>query len=133
MILKRVFCLGVFDILHDGHLILLEKAASLGELTVGVVCDDAVRMQKGADRPIQKEQFRMKLISKLNFVHEVCLLENFAFPKHILEEFDIIIVGADQHHIKNLYAIPEAKRYNLPRTEGISTSDIAKRIKSEPT
>ena len=123
---KKVFIAGVFDCFHQGHLTLLEKASRLGLLTVGVVRDAAVKKQKGENRPINNEYFRMELISKLQFVYDVLPLSDFEFPDAL--DYDIILVGEDQKHFKNLDSIPFAKHYMLPRLPGVSTSDIIKKM-----
>jgi cytidyltransferase-like protein len=125
---QDVFVLGVWDLLHEGHLSLLEKASKLGNLTVGIVKDSAVKKQKGDTRPIYSQEHRMNLVSKLLFVYDVVLLDDFEIPKKYIESSDIICIGEDQKHIKNLNEIPFMKLYNLPRFPGISTSDILKKI-----
>lgn len=59
---KIVFTNGVFDILHVGHVIYLEKARALGDrLIVGLNSDESVkRLNKGPERPIHDEQARKK-------------------------------------------------------------------------
>lgn len=128
---KNVFLLGVFDMFHFGHLRLIQKAAQLGDLYIGIVNDEAVRNQKGNNRPIVDEFARKSIIEELRCVESCILLNDFKIPEFILNECDIIVVGADQAHIKNLDAIPEGKRYDMPRTDGVSTSDIIKKIKAE--
>lgn len=123
-----VFLLGVFDMFHEGHLALIKKASKLGKLTVGIVRDFAVQKQKGNNRPIQKIAFRADLIKSLKYVDDIILLDDFEIPNKILEDFDIICIGEDQKHIKNLDLIPFEKLYNLPRLPGVSTSDILKKL-----
>lgn len=128
--MKKVFCLGVWDLLHYGHLVLLTRSAKLGELTVGIVCDKAVKKEKGKDRPIYDEFHRAEIIKCLSMVSDRMLLEDFIIPKQVIEAFDIIIVGEDQTHIKNLDEIAETKKHILPRYEGVSTSKLVERIKN---
>src|SRR3954468_20547795 len=65
---------GCFDILHPGHLFLLEKAAALGKtLLVGVTGDAAIHQLKGPGRPTLPERDRLLMLCALEFVSHVCL------------------------------------------------------------
>lgn len=71
-----VFTNGCFDILHAGHVRLLEWAKTRGDcLIVGLNSDDSVRRLKGSDRPIMKEQDRFLILSSLRCVNRVIIFE----------------------------------------------------------
>ena len=56
---KIVFTNGCFDLLHQGHLDLLSKASTYGDiLIVGLNSDSSVRKIKGKERPIENEKIR---------------------------------------------------------------------------
>ena len=126
---NKVFLVGVFDMIHRGHVNLLQKAAALGHLTVGVVCDEAIKKEKGEWRPIISQNDRAFMVGNIKGVESVILLDDFEIPLFFLQEADIIVVGEDQSHIKNLNQINPNKRFDIARTEGVSTSDIIKKIK----
>ena len=126
---KKVFIAGVFDCFHEGHLNLLFKASKLGNLTVGVVRDGAVKKQKGPDRPIYNEVFRQRLVGNLGVVYGCYLIEDFLFPKDVLEAYDIICLGEDQNHFLNIKDIPHDKLIILPRTPNVSTTEIVRKLK----
>ncbi len=128
---NKIFVLGVWDMLHVGHLRLINTAAELGDLTVGIVCDTAVRKQKGNDRPIISDIHRHEMISNLKGVKQVVYVGDFEIPIGVLQFYDIIVIGQDQQHINNLDSIPATKRYDVERTEGVSTSDIIAKIKGQ--
>lgn len=66
---KIVFTNGCFDILHLGHVEYLNEARALGDaLVVGLNSDQSVRELKGADRPINSEMDRMKMLLNLRSV-----------------------------------------------------------------
>ncbi len=129
MINKKVFCVGVFDLFHIGHRAFLKKASQFGDLTVGVVCDKAVKKQKGANRPIFNRDERTDIIYDLRYVKDTVGLNDFYIPPMITNEYDYIIIGEDQTHIKNQSLIPYEKKIIFPRYEGISTSKLIERIK----
>lgn len=68
-----VFTNGVFDVLHVGHLSLLEAAKGMGDvLVVGVNSDESTRrLQKGPNRPINPLEDRMRLLNALEVVDYV--------------------------------------------------------------
>jgi D-beta-D-heptose 7-phosphate kinase/D-beta-D-heptose 1-phosphate adenosyltransferase len=70
--LRIVFTAGVFDLLHPGHLRLLQAARHAGDvLIVGVRSDDVVRAIKGPERPIIPEAERAELVAALACVDAV--------------------------------------------------------------
>lgn len=70
-----VFCGGVFDLVHTGHVKFLETAKSYGDLLVVGICPDVlVRLRKGKTRPIIKEGERLKVIDAFRSVDYVLLL-----------------------------------------------------------
>lgn len=127
--MKKIFLAGVFDMFHIGHLALIINASALGELTVGIVCDNAVKRHKGKNRPIISELDRGEIIRSLKFVDRSLYLNNFEFTEKIIEKFDIIVVGEDQSHFKNIDKIPPEKKIVFPRYQGVSTSQLIKSIK----
>lgn len=127
----KVYCLGVFDLFHVGHLNLLYKASRMGNLYVGIVKDEAVKIMKGNNRPIINDDDRYEIITSLRFVYSASLIDKFCIPEERIREMDFIVIGEDQTHIENLNSIPYEKKIIFPRTPGISTGDIIKRIKEE--
>src|SRR4030042_4707923 len=81
---KIVTTNGVFDILHPGHITLLEKAKKLGYVLIVLVnSDKSVKKIKGKNRPINNEVDRAKLISALECVNYVSIF-NEDDPRKIL-------------------------------------------------
>ena len=72
----KVFVNGTFDILHVGHLALLEYAFSQGEiLTVAIDSDRRIRELKGPSRPINNQQDRKTMLKYLYMVDEVYVFD----------------------------------------------------------
>ena len=136
--MTNVFCIGVWDMFHIGHLNLIEKARALGDrLIVGVVMDDAVTKQKGEGRPIVNFEHRCSIVSALKAVHEVWMCEDFDATKAIEqieeagEHINIFVLGEDQSHINwNGLEKTGIDVVQFMRTPDISTTELARKIQN---
>ena len=93
-----VFTNGCFDILHQGHIDYLSKAADMGNvLIVGVNSDASVkRLGKGNNRPIQNETSRAAIIAALHAVAAVVVFdEDTPFELINAIQPDVLVKGAD--------------------------------------
>ena len=129
---KNVFTNGCFDIIHYGHLRLLEKAKSKGDiLIVGVNSDDSVRRLKGKGRPVQGEKARAKILDSLKMVDYVVLF-NESTPLNLIKAIkpDVLVKGSDYKDKKVVGREAVEKRggevYLFPLRKGYSTTHILK-------
>jgi D-beta-D-heptose 7-phosphate kinase/D-beta-D-heptose 1-phosphate adenosyltransferase len=91
------FTNGCFDLLHPGHIHLLEQARTMCDrLIVGMNSDASVKRLKGPTRPVQQEAARAAVLASLASVDLVCMFEDDT-PLHILSEIkpDLLVKGAD--------------------------------------
>lgn len=129
--MRKVFVNGTFDILHRGHIELLNYAKSLGDyLIVGIDTDDRVKQLKGETRPIHSQEERKFLLENLNSVDEVkcfgCDAELINLVKSV--EPDIMIVGNDYLN-KKVIGSKYAKQLRFfNRIDGYSTTQIIQSI-----
>lgn len=130
----RVYTTGVFDILHRGHLNILTQAAALGELVVGIMTDQGVEDTKGA-RPILSIEERDAQIRSLPFVADVIHYTdldqraNYANIKpDIVVQGDDWLFSADRSAALNYLRDNRIRLVLLPRTQGISTTEIRRRV-----
>jgi len=88
---------GCFDILHAGHVTYLQQARELGDrLLVAVNVDETVRRLKGADRPVNSVDFRMRMLAALECVDWVVSFEEDTPTRLICECLpDILVKGGD--------------------------------------
>jgi rfaE bifunctional protein nucleotidyltransferase chain/domain len=95
--MKKVWTNGTFDVLHVGHLKLLEYAASFGELTVGIDSDKRVKELKGLDRPFNNTQDRKYFLESIKFVHNVVVFNSREELINMVKEFepDYMVIGSD--------------------------------------
>lgn len=127
---KRVITFGTFDVLHVGHIRILQRAKALGtRLIVGVSTDD-LNFKKKLRYPVYSEQERVEIIRQIRFVDEVFLEESLERKAEYIKQYkaDILVMGNDWEGRFDLYKAYCDVVY-LPRTEGISTSDILSHIK----
>ncbi|MEK7858936.1 MAG: adenylyltransferase/cytidyltransferase family protein [Elusimicrobiota bacterium] len=128
---KVVFTNGVFDLLHAGHVELLEKARSLGDiLIVGVNSDASVRrLGKGPERPLNKLADRAAVLCALACVDAVV---GFAqdTPAPLLAQLkpDILVKGADYQVDQIAGAGSAGKVVRVALKRGYSTTRLVRRI-----
>ncbi len=94
---KIVFTNGCFDVLHSGHVTLLEKAAAEGDfLVVGLNDDASVRRLKGPTRPVNNQQDRARVLGALQAVGAVVLFSEDT-PLELIRQVrpDVLVKGAD--------------------------------------
>ena len=95
-----VFTNGCYDLLHPGHIRLLEQARSLGDvLVVGLNSDAGVRRAKGPGRPLTPESQRAQLLLALEAVDGVVLFAEET-PRELIAVLlpDVLVKGADWSH-----------------------------------
>jgi len=135
---RVVFTNGCFDLLHPGHIRLLERAASLGDiLVVGVNSDRSVRGLKGAERPLLPEAERAELLASLAVVDYVVIFDQET-PREAISALlpDVLVKGADWDtgEIVGREEVEEAggKVVSIPLEPGYSTTTILKQIRVLP-
>ncbi len=98
--LRVVFTNGCYDLLHPGHIRLLEQARSLGDVLILALNTDAsVQRYKGPLRPLLNEQERVAIALGLEAVDAVVLFDEDT-PRELIAEVlpDVLIKGADWAH-----------------------------------
>jgi D-glycero-beta-D-manno-heptose 1-phosphate adenylyltransferase len=130
---KVVFTNGCYDVLHPGHIRLLEAARSLGDvLILGLNTDASVQRLKGPTRPLIAEDQRAELASSLAAVDAVTFFDEDT-PRELIAAVlpDILIKGADwTHFIAGSEEVEAAggKVLALPLEPGYSTTGILEQV-----
>lgn len=126
-----VFTNGCFDILHKGHIALLEEAKKLGDkLIVGLNSDNSIKINKGEDRPINNISIRKKALKELNLI-DLLIVFDEKTPEKLLFEIrpDILFKGSDYtvEYLNNECGGKYAKKIILfDRLPNLSTTKIIK-------
>ncbi len=132
-----VFTNGVFDLIHPGHVELLEAARSEGDaLIVGVNSDFSVRrLAKGAERPVVPEAARARVVAGFAAVDCVVLFDGDT-PLDLIRQLapDVLVKGADYSRQDIVGADWVEARggrvVRVPLVQGFSTSSLVERLRA---
>ena len=128
---RIVFTNGCFDILHLGHLKILEEAKKKGDiLIVGLNSDASIRKIKGLKRPIISQKGRAKLLANMIQVDYVIIF-NQATPYSLIKKIkpDILVKGGDWKQSEIVGNELVKKIYRVKLCLGHSTTNIINKIK----
>lgn len=133
--MKKVLTVGVYDLLHIGHVNLFRNAKALGDyLKVAVQNSEVVLKYKPKANLIYTTEERMYMVKAIRFVDEVITYDGV---DEIVKatDFDTFVTGPDQCHEGFQKAIEWClthgkKHIVIPRTEGISSSWLKEQIKT---
>jgi rfaE bifunctional protein nucleotidyltransferase chain/domain len=132
-----VFTNGVFDLLHPGHIALLETARALGDaLVVGLNTDASVRrLGKGSDRPVNNEAARSRILAALAAVDVVVLFDEDT-PHDLIVELtpDVLVKGADYPRERivgtDIVESRGGRVVRVPLLPGLSTTQMLERVRA---
>lgn len=127
---KIVFTNGCFDILHAGHVSVLEFSRSKGDaLVVGLNSDQSVRRLKGPSRPVNKEADRALVLAALQSVDAVCLFaEDTPYNLIKLVQPDVLVKGGDYKPGEIVGREFAKKVVRFALLKGRSTTNIIKKV-----
>ena len=130
---RVVFTNGCYDLLHPGHVRLLERARALGDILIlALNSDDSVQRLKGPARPLLSQDRRAALASSLEAVDAVTFFSEDT-PRELIAAVlpDVLVKGADwSHFIAGREEVEAAggQVMALPLEPGYSSTSIEQRI-----
>lgn len=132
---RIVFTNGCFDLLHAGHVALLERARRLGDaLIVAINSDRSVRSLKGPGRPIIGQRDRARVLAALECVDYVTIFDQ-PTPLKLLQRLrpHILVKGADWGTTAivgaKLVQARGGRVVRVPLVKGYSTTRLLDRIR----
>lgn len=122
----KVWVNGTFDVLHVGHIKLLQFANIFGEVRVGIDSDDRVKKLKGDDRPFNTWIDRAFVMSSIKYVHSVV---EFNSDEELIKQIkfwepDIMVLGSDYKNKQIIGSEFVNEVILFDRLDGYSTSSI---------
>ena len=127
---KIVFTNGCFDILHAGHVSVLEFARSKGDvLVVGLNSDASVRRLKGPSRPVNSQADRALVLAALESVSAVSIFEEDT-PYNLIKIVcpDVLVKGGDYKPAEIVGREFAKKVVRFALLKGRSTTNIIKKV-----
>jgi D-beta-D-heptose 7-phosphate kinase/D-beta-D-heptose 1-phosphate adenosyltransferase len=124
-----VFVNGTFDILHTGHIQLLNYAKEQGDhLIVGIDSDRRIKELKGDSRPINKQYDRWVMLKNLKAVDDVIVFDSDSELVNLVESCDIMVKG-DDYRGKPIVGEEVCKKLIFfERVNGYSTTNTIQNI-----
>lgn len=130
---KVVFTNGCFDILHAGHVSVLEFSRSKGDiLVVGLNSDESVRRLKGPSRPVNKQADRALVLAALESVSYVCIFKEDT-PYNLIKAVrpDVLVKGGDYKPQEIVGREFAGKVVRFALLKGRSTTGIIQKVSSK--
>lgn len=131
--MKRVLTYGTFDLLHHGHIRLLQRAKSLGDFLVVAVSTDEFNTLKGKGA-YHDYATRSEIVEAIRYVDLVIPENNWEQKIDDIKkyEIDIVVMGDDWAGSDRFDFLREhCELVFLPRTDGVSTTEIKNDLKEE--
>ena len=122
----KIWVNGAFDVLHIGHLKLLQHASSIGHVRVGIDADDRIKKLKGSTRPFNCFDYRKEFLTSLRFVNDVV---GFNTEEELIEQIrlyqpDAMVIGSDYKDRRIVGAEFVPKIIYFDRVDNMSTTSI---------
>lgn len=128
--LRRVLTYGTFDLLHYGHIRLLQRAAALGDYLIVAVSTDEFNASKGK-QSFYSYEMRKEMLEAIRYVDLVIPEQNWEQKPSDIEryEVDVVVMGSDWAGDERFESLRECcDVVFLDRTDGISTTDIKREL-----
>jgi rfaE bifunctional protein nucleotidyltransferase chain/domain len=131
--MKKIWTNGCFDILHIGHIKLLEFAKTQGDyLIVGIDSDSRVKELKGKERPINPEELRKEFLLSIKYVDEVVIFDSSESLSNNIKNHNIrsIVVG-DEYRSKKVIGSEHAEVIFFEKIPNLSSTGIIEKIREK--
>ena len=126
---RTVITFGTFDVLHVGHIRVLQRAAELGDRLVVGVSADALNIAKKGRAPVFSQEERLEIVGSLKMVDEVFVEESLEKKRDYIVQHgaDVLVMGDDWAG-KFDWVSDVCEVVYLPRTPSVSTTGLIEHI-----
>jgi rfaE bifunctional protein nucleotidyltransferase chain/domain len=131
---RYIFTNGCFDVIHLGHLQLLNFCRKFkGNFVIGINSDSSIKTLKGNNRPINNQKYRKKFLEELNIADKVIIF-NEQTPINLIKKIKPkIIIKANDYKKETVVGYKEIKEWKgkviiFKKKNAHSTSKILKRV-----
>ncbi len=124
----KIWVNGTFDVMHLGHIKLLEQASRLGTVRVGLDTDERIKSKKGPTRPVNTLVDRIEFMKSIRYVDSVVSFGSNSELEEKIKEWgsDIMVIGNDYKYHEVIGADLVDRVFFFDKIEGKSTSNILK-------
>lgn len=132
--MKRVLTYGTYDLLHYGHIRLLKRAREMGDYLIVAISTDEFNAIKGK-KAYHNFERRKEMLEAIRYVDLVIPEENWEQKRDDVLNYhvDVVVMGSDWEGNEKFEALKDlCEVVYLPRTRGISTSQIKKELNLVP-
>lgn len=128
--MKKVITYGTFDLLHYGHINLLERAKALGDYLIVAISTDEFNKSKGKESFFPYNE-RKRILEAIKYVDEVIPEENWDQKRSDMHKYDVdvFVMGNDWEGKFDFLKEEGVEVVYLPRTPEISTTQIKEKLK----
>lgn len=122
----KVWVNGSFDVMHIGHIKLLEQASKLGSVRVGLDTDERIRNKKGPTRPVNTLEDRIEFMKSIRYVDSVVSFNSDKELEERIKEWNanIMVIGDDYKYREIIGVNLFEKILFFDKIEGKSTTSI---------
>lgn len=130
--MKKIITYGTFDLLHYGHINLLERAKQLGDYLIVAVSTDEFNWNEKNKKCYYSYEDRVHMLKSIRYVDEVIPEENWEQKRTDIKKYNIhtFVIGNDWEGKFDFLKKEGARVVYLPRTPKISTTQIKKDLKN---
>ena len=95
--MKKIWVNGSFDVLHIGHIRLLEYASTLGSVKVGIDSDERIKRFKGPNRPFNSLDDRAEFLRSIKYIDSVDVFDTTEQLVDLIKQYqpDYMVIGSD--------------------------------------
>lgn len=129
--IRRVLTYGTYDLLHYGHIRLLQRASQLGDYLIVALSTDEFNAEKGK-QSFYPYETRREMLEAIRYVDLVIPEKTWSQKVQDIKDYkvDVVVMGGDWKGDARFESLKEfCEVVYLDRTEGISTTDVKSRLK----